>query len=438
MGEGQKTVTFVGLGPGDPGLWTERASARIASADVVVRDGEGSAAQLIALARAGKGVVRAAAGDVLESPAVTAEVLAVLQAGLRVEVVPGVGSRAAAAAFAGVLGRALYTAAADVEKAMAGEPGESPVTLVAGAGTPGQRLVVTTAAQAAAHALELGPEPLLVAFGAPEASLRWFEKRPLFGKRVLVTRAREQAEGAAGLLRDRGAEPVVVPTIEIHPPADLAALDRALAGMQAGAYGWAVFTSANGVERTWTALRARGGDARAFGGARLAAIGPATARALEKLGLHADVVAKEFRGEGLAEAMLDALRAGPAAPRVLLARAARARDVLPEALRQAGCTVDVVAAYETRAPAPETVAELTRALEARRIDAVVLTSSSTVENLCDLLGGAALRLLGPLRIAVIGPVTGDTARARGLRVDVTAAQYTLPGLVRALEEAWEG
>jgi uroporphyrinogen III methyltransferase/synthase len=437
MGEGQKTVTFVGLGPGDPKLWTERARARIAEADVVVHDGEASPERLIELARQGKAVVRAARGDVLESHAVTTEVLAVVGAGLSIEVVPGIGSRAAAAACAGVLGRALYTAPGNVGEAVAGEPPDAPVTLVASAGTPRQRVVVTTAAGAAQRALQLGGESLLVAFGVPEAALRWFETRPLFGKRVLVTRAREQAEGTADLLRERGAEPVVVPTIEIHPPADPAPLEQALTGLQTGAYGWAVFTSANGVERTWAALRARGADARAFAGARLAAIGPATARALERLGLHPDVVAKEFRGEGLAEAMLDALRPGPAAPRVLIARAAKARDVLPAALQQAGCIVDVVAAYETHAPPAATVAELTRALEERRIDAVAFTSSSTVDNLCDLLGEGAARLLGPARIAAIGPVTAGSARAWGLRVDVTAAEYTLPGLVRALEQGWD-
>jgi uroporphyrinogen III methyltransferase/synthase len=440
MGEAQKTVVFVGLGPGDPKLLTERARARIASADAVVRDGEGSAAGLIDLARQGKRVVRAVAGDALESPGVAAEALAVVEAGLAIEIVPGIGSRASAAAFGGVLARAVRVSPGEVARAVAGEPPDAPVTLLASAGMPAQRVVVTTAAQAPARASALGPEPLVVAFGAPQAALRWFERRPLVGKRVLVTRAREQAESAADRLRERGAEPLVVPTIEIHPPTDPAPLARALGELRAGSYAWAVFTSANGVERTWSALQSAGADARAFGGTRLAAIGPATARALASRGLQADVVAKEFRGEGLADAMIEAMksgRAGMPSPRVLLARAAQARDVLPDALRAAGCSIDVVAAYETRAPGRETAAGLVRDLEGGRVDAVVLTSSSTVQNLCELLGTAAPRLLAGPRIASIGPVTTQTAIELGLRVDVTATEYTLPGLVRALEESWE-
>ena len=195
-----------------------------------------------------------------------------------------------------------------------------------------------------------GDRTLLVAFGAPDEDLRWFERQPLFGKRVLVTRATEQASETAALLRDYGAEPLVVPTIALYPPRDSGPLDRALADLRRGAYGWVAFTSANGVERTWASLVASGADARAFGGVRLAAIGPATGRALARYGLRADVVAKEFRGEGLADELLRALAGGAAAARVLLPRAAKARDVLPEALRAAGCVVDVVAAYETRPP----------------------------------------------------------------------------------------
>jgi uroporphyrinogen III methyltransferase/synthase len=294
--------------------------------------------------------------------------------------------------------------------------------------------------QASARAVEevFGEGPVVAALQAGEEARRWFEGKPLFGKRVLLTRAREQAGSAAALLREQGAEPLVVPTIEIHPPRDRAALARAVEDLRAGRYAWVAFTSANGVERTWEALAAAGADARAFAGARLAAIGPATARALERRGLRADVTAKEFRGEGLAEQMLRAIARPPAAgqgdraPRVLLPRAARAREALPDALRAAGCEVDVVAAYETRPPPPETVEALVAELEAGRVDAVTFTSSSTVEHLCDLLGARASPLLSRTCVASIGPVTTDTARARGLRVDVTADEYTLPGLVRAL------
>jgi uroporphyrinogen III methyltransferase/synthase len=153
--------------------------------------------------------------------------------------------------------------------------------------------------------------------------------------------------------------------------------------------------------------------------------------------LRADLVAPEFRGESLAAELVDVIRSTGASARVLIARAARARDVLPEALRSAGHSVDVAAAYETlRAPA-ETFAALGRDLERGVIDAVTFTSSSTVSGLCDGLGPRAAELLGRVRVASIGPVTTDTARDRGLRVDVTAAEYTVPGLVRALAESYE-
>lgn len=259
----------------------------------------------------------------------------------------------------------------------------------------------------------------------------------LSGKRVLVTRAKEQASSTADALRERGAEPVLFPTIEIHPPNDPGALAAALRRLPKGDYGWVVFTSANGVDMTWHALSAMGGDARAFGASHLAAIGPATAKALQTHGLEADVVAQELRGEGLAEALLRAsARSGSLRPRALLPRAAKARDVLPDTLRAEGWEVDVVVAYENRPPPPEKTALLLRELTERRIDAVVFTSSSTVDNLCDLLGPSAARRLAGVRIACIGPVTTETARERGLRVDVTATQSTVRGLVQALEESW--
>jgi len=262
------------------------------------------------------------------------------------------------------------------------------------------------------------------------------ERRPLLGKRVLVTRAREQASGTAALLEELGAEAVVVPTIEIRPPPDPAPMARALVGLRAGAYGWVAFTSANGVEHTWQAVAAAGLDVRAFGSTRIAAVGPATVAALESHGLRADVVAREFRGEALGREMIAAAGAASPSRSVLLARAARASDALPAALRGAGWQVDDVPAYETRPARGEAVEGLTTELSIGRIDAVLFTSGSTVDSLCDLLGARAPELLARTRVASIGPVTTETARARGLRVDVTAAESTLPGLVRALADTY--
>jgi uroporphyrinogen III methyltransferase/synthase len=431
-------LSFVGLGPGDPGLRTERAVSRIAQADTVTNGSDVRTETLIELVRSGQRVVRVVAGDPLESTHVLAEVRDAARAGVAVEVVPGIGAPAAAGAFAGVLGRAAWVFAGDVAGWLFQEPADRTVTLVAQPGLPGQRVVVTTAGQASASARALGEGPLVLVINAPDPDLRWFERQPLFGKRVLVTRARAQSEAAATLLRERGAEPVVVPTIEIRPPSDPEPLARSLQKLRSGLYAWVAFTSANGVERTWAALVAAGADARAFGGVRLAAIGPATAQALDAHGLRPDVVAHEFRGERLADEMLAAVHAGPPFPRVLLARAARARDVLPAALRAAGWIVDVVAAYETHLPSRETAGVLAREFDRARIDAVTLTSSSTVDNLCDLLGPMAAQFLGRSLVASIGPVTTATALARGVRVDVTATQYTVRGLVDALAESFDG
>jgi uroporphyrinogen III methyltransferase / synthase len=426
-------VSFVGAGPGDPGLLSARATQRLGEADAVFDD-EVSTEKVVDLARAGKRVVRLVAGDPLESYEVAAQARAVAAAGLAFEVVPGVGARGLAAAFAGVLGRAVRVPAGEVDGALAGEAPGAVVTIVAGAGTPSQRVVTTTAREGAHRARALGDREVIVAFGAPDEALRWAERRPLFGKRVLVTRARDQAGSTAALLREQGAEPVVVPTIEIRPPSDPRPLATALGVLRAGGYDWVAFTSANGVDRTWEALGAAGGDARAFGAVRVAAIGPVTASALERRGIRPDVVAAEFRGEALAGAMLGAGRSDRG--RVLVARAARARDVLPQTLREAGWEVEVVPVYETHPTSDEVVERLTRQLAAGRIDAVTFTSSSTVESLCERLGSAARALLAGPRIASIGPVTTATATERGLRVDVTAQRYTVPGLIEALVESY--
>jgi uroporphyrinogen III methyltransferase/synthase len=256
------------------------------------------------------------------------------------------------------------------------------------------------------------------------------------GRVVLVTRARASGDGEggmAGLLRAAGATPLLVPTIVFHPPADPSDLAGAIERVRQGAYGWVAFTSAQSVERVWEAA---GGDAGLFQRVRLAVVGPATARALEQRGLRADLVAREYRAEGLALALVERLRADGGTPRVLLPRAARGSEVLPERLRAAGYAIDVAVAYETRAPEPGALAELVRALEAGRVDAVVLTSGSTVENLCDSLGPRAGELLARTRLASIGPVTTEAARSRGLRVDVVAPEATVASLVAALAESY--
>jgi uroporphyrinogen III methyltransferase/synthase len=249
----------------------------------------------------------------------------------------------------------------------------------------------------------------------------------LQGKRILVTRTREQGEKTAASIEARGGVAVLLPTIAISPPPDPEAASRAVA--RAGAFAWVALTSTNGVEWAWRA----GLDAAGLAGVKVAAIGPGTARALAERGREADLVAADSKGEGLAAAMLAAMKPGES---VLLLRALVARDVLPDALRAAGHTVEVVAVYETR---PASGAEVTRVvaeLQSGAIDAVTFTSASTVDGFVDLAGGpdAAARLLRRTLVASIGPITGEALTRHGLRIDCSAREATLAGVLDSLEE----
>jgi uroporphyrinogen III methyltransferase/synthase len=234
------------------------------------------------------------------------------------------------------------------------------------------------------------------------------------------------------MLRARGASPVALPVIALHPPRDPAAVERALARL--GSYTWVAFTSINGVTWTWAALERMGKDASAFAGAKVAAIGPGTASALSERGVTASVVALEHKGEGLAAALASAMRAGES---LLLLRAQVARDVLPSALREAGHTVDDVAVYETRAASGQDVAGVLDELAKGAIDAVTFTSPSTVYHFVALAGGApgARALLDKTCVASIGPVTSAALVAHGLRADAEAGEHSFPGLLEALAAA---
>jgi uroporphyrinogen III methyltransferase/synthase len=257
-------------------------------------------------------------------------------------------------------------------------------------------------------------------------------KSPLAGKRVLVPRALEQGAGVADLLRDRGAEALIIPSIVLGPPDDEVALAEALAPARLAGTDWVVFTSANGVAHTWRALGAPKG-ANALPGARVAVVGPVTLAALVEHGGEAELVATESRGEGLARQLLPKLTATDGrAPRVLILRAEEASPALPEALLAAGVRVDVVAAYRTR-PSIEGAREIARRLVAGEIDVVVFSSGSTVAAVCDALGTGAREELEKVTVACIGPVTAADASARGLRVDVVPASPTFLAVVRALE-----
>lgn len=264
--------------------------------------------------------------------------------------------------------------------------------------------------------------------------------RSLEGVRVLVGRARHQAGALTAELEKHGAQVIEIPFIEIRKPRSFKALDSALRNL--GAYDWLILTSVNGVEAMWERmkkLRLRSGLGNGMKRVRIAAIGPATKKAIEQRGMRVNVMPKEY----VAESVVQSLHAKVRGKRVLLVRAKVARDVIPRELRRAGAHVDVVEAYETVVPRSSRT-RLQRLMKdsRRRPHVVTFTSSSTVRNLVKLLGAGknrqiAAQLAGIL-MASIGPVTSSTLREFGLPVQIAAKQFTIPGLVAAIVDAWAG
>ena len=244
--------------------------------------------------------------------------------------------------------------------------------------------------------------------------------RPLEGKRVLVTRAREQADDLCDALAREGATPVRFPAIQIRPVADLAPLDEAIDRLEN--YDWLGLTSVNGVRIFLDRVRARGRHLPST--LRIAAVGPSTAQALEDQGIRVDFIPEAYRGDRMAEGM-----GSMTERRVLLPRALGARPALPEALTAAGAEVYDLAIYRTvpAVPAPESLVELERG-----VDIATFTSASTVRCFRAIVGGDAARALGSALIACLGPLTADAARGAGLRVALQPLEYTAEGLVNAL------
>jgi uroporphyrinogen III methyltransferase/synthase len=484
--DGLVTVYLVGAGPGDPGLLTRRGEELLHDAEVVVYDrlaartllelapanaefvdvgkapGRAAMSQddinalLVARGRDGKRVVRLKGGDPFVFGRGGEEAEACIAAGVPFEVVPGVTSAIAAPAYAGipVTQRGVSThvtivtghedpakgtddtdwdalaktggtlvvlmgagRVGDIAKALiaGGRDANTPVAAVRWGTRPEQR--TTRATLATIADAEIEPPSAIVVGDVAALDLGWFERAPLFGRRVVVTRAREQASELRARLEALGAEVVELPVIAIEP------VDFQVPALRQ--IDWIVFTSTNGVDAFFDrGLAPAKLDARALGGVEIAAIGPGTARALERRGIRPDLVPARF----VAESLLDAFPQGNG--RVLIARAEVARDVLPDGLRAKGYDVEVLPVYRTVVAEPDPVAlELVRA---GTVDACTFTSSSTVENFCDAVG--PLPAPPPLVVS-IGPVTSETARARGLRVDVEAEPHTIDGVVEALLQA---
>ena len=443
-------LVYVGKAPGEPSVPQEEIAER-----------------MIAAARAGRSVVRLKGGDPFVFGRGGEEGEALRAAGVDFEVVPGVTAGVAASAYAGIpvthrddsSAVAFVTGHEDPEKpetaldwsALAAFPGtlvfymgvrrlaENAAALIEAGRDPGepaaaigrgtmagQRTVVATLATLAdAVAREGVGAPALIVVGPVverRESLAWLERRPLQGRRIVVTRARAQAGSLAATLRALGAETIELPAIRVESRIASEEVRAAVAAI--ADYALVCLTSPNGVRLLFEALEGAGLDARALSGAQVAVIGPGTASALAEHGIVADLVPERSVAEGLVEALAGVEVEGR---RVLVARPATARDVLPDALRERGAEVDVVALYETvrENPPPE-------ALEAARAaDYVTFTSASTVRNFAEALGDG---LADGARAVSIGPITSEAARAAGIEVAVEAKRHDLDGLVEALLE----
>jgi len=448
---------YVGKKPGNPTMSQEEIN------DLLIEKG-----------RAGMTIARLKGGDPYIFGRGGEEALALKRAELPFEVVPGVTSGIAAPAYAGipVTHRNVATSVAfvtghedptkghpdvdweklangadtlvlymgvgrleEISKGLiaAGRNPDTPVACVRWGTLPEQRTITGTLRDIADRVTEAGLKPPAIIVVGDVVALRekgldWYERRPLFGRRVVVTRARAQAGELSAALEKLGAEVHEFPTIEIRPPEDFGPLDAAIRDLDS--FSLIVFTSVNGVEAFLKRLQHHGLDLRALPrDAKVAAIGPATAERIERAGLRVDVVPEEYRAETLIEALDTHPLAGE---RVLVPRAKVAREVLPEKLREAGAEVVVPPAYES-VPTSGGKEEVSLRLQSGEIDCVTFTASSTVENFVGAFGAEeAARLLAGTRVACIGPITADTARRYGLRVDAEGKEYTIPGLIEAV------
>jgi uroporphyrinogen III methyltransferase/synthase len=423
-------------------------------------------ALIVKLGLEGKRVVRLKGGDVFVYARGGEEAQALHAAGVPFDIIPGITSAIAAPAYAGIpvthrdhntsfsistghenplkghtsldyaklanpAATTIFLMAMGNLTGIVGElmknglPGDMPVAIVREGTKPTQETLVATLATIVAEVERTRfAAPAIVVVGnvvRERETIRWFDNQPLFGKRVLITRPLAQADDFAQQLWEAGAEPIVAPVIAIGPPDDPAPAERAAAAVRD--YAWVVFTSRNGVDAFFDRLSERGRDARAIGDVKIAAIGPKTAEALAQRGIRVDFMPAVFVNEAVAAGLVERTAAGD---RVLVFRAQEARDVLPDTLRAAGRTVDVVAAYKTRF-----VDDPQLRAAAERSDIVTFTSASTVQGFMHNVPDA-VAVLAATTVAAIGPITAAAARDAGIRVDVVADEFTIDGLVRAL------
>ena len=426
-------------------------------------------AAIVKHARAGKKVVRLKGGDPVVFGRGADEAQALAAAGIPFEIVPGVTSATSVPAYAGIpvthsgvsssftvltahessdrpgararwdhlalgadtlvllmgVGSLRETCARLID---AGRDPHEPCAVIERGTTNRQRVVAGDLDSIAELAEEAGVEPPAITVVGPVVKLRaaldWFSSRPLFGRRVVVTRARADAPKLGDALEAAGAEVLYLPTIEIQDPPSWDEVDRAVKELAAGSYQWVVFSSAHGVEKLFSRVVAAGLDARAFGTTRIAAVGPATARALEDRGLRADLVPAAFTGAATAQAL------GAGGGRVLLPRPVEAPKEIVDALEGNGWQVTEVAAYLTAPVAPS--GEAARALTAGEVDVITFASASSVRNLAAAIDAIPSQGSQRPRVVCIGPVTAAAADEAGFTVDAVADEHTVDGLVRAV------
>jgi uroporphyrinogen III methyltransferase/synthase len=437
---------------------------------------------LIDRALSGKRVIRLKGGDPFIFGRGGEEIEELVKAGIPFEVVPGVTSATAAATYAGIpITHRQYTSTVAfvtghedptkpdskiawdklatgvgtivvymgiknlqsiTEKVIKyGRDPKTPVAVVRWASTSEQRTVVGNLENIAEVVRKNNIKPpSLVVIGEVvnlRDTINWYEKRPLFSKRVVVTRTRDQASELVNLLENYGAECIEYPTISLEPVESYDILDRALAEIET--FHWLLFTSINAVDYFFWRLFELGKDVRYLKGPKVAAVGRVTSEALVKRGIRADLLPEEFTGDGLAERLIET---GVTGQKILIPRALKARETLPEALNSAGAEVTLAPVYQNVLPTSSTgeklKEELLKALQEKRVDMVTFTSSSTVRNFVTLLDIKApdemQKLMAGVAVATIGPITAKTAEQFGLHVDVQPQEYTIPGLVDNIVE----
>lgn len=431
---------------------------------------------LVDRAKSGKTIARLKGGDPYVFGRGGEEAEELIEAGLTFEVVPGITAGVAAPAYAGIpvthrehtTSVCFITGHEDPTKEKSGHNWDvyaksestlvfymgvknlpmiaenlinggrdpkTPVALVRWGTRCTQESMVSTLEEVADEAKRRGfKAPSIIIVGSVcslHEKLNWFEKRPLLGKGVVVTRAREQASGFADILREDGACVHQFPTISINDLPDDAEIREAISNV--ADYDWLVFTSVNGVKRFWNVLEAMELDTRVLGGRKVAAIGPATADELVQRGVRPDFIPEKYVAEHVVEGLI--ARGVGAGTKVLIPRAKVAREVLPEELRKAGAEVRILPVYETglNENGPEGLIEK---LEAGEVDFVTFTSSSTVDNFFKLLPAEELKKhLGKVKLACIGPITADTLKSYGFTPDIQPEDYTIPALAKALADA---